>query len=145
MRDFDNADPAWVDRILDWRYTWPIARSAVVIIFLVSGILKALDFDAAVVEQSQAGLKPAALFAALTIIVQIVGSLLVISGRFVWLGAGALGVFTALAATLTHGFWQMHGQERFVAMNVFLEHIGLIGGLIMTALLAEHGRRAKVD
>lgn len=110
-------------------------------IFLVSAILKSADFPSAVLEQEELGLRPGEIWAILTIAVQLAGSLLVISGRFVWLGAGALGVFTALAAILGHGFWTLDGQERFVAMNVFLEHIGLIGGLIMTALVAEHVKR----
>ena len=141
MRDFGRKNPAWVDRILDWRWTMLLARSALVGIFLVSAVLKSLNFHAAVLEQEELGLHPATIFALLTLAVQAIGSILVISGRFVWLGAGALGVFTALAATLAHGFWTLHGQERFVAMNVFLEHMGLIGGLVMVAVIAEHAKR----
>lgn len=110
-------------------------------IFLVSAVIKLLNFPAAIIEQESLGLHPGAFWAGLTIFVQLTGSLLVISGRFVWLGAGALGVFTAVAAAMAHGFWTMQGQEQFVAMNIFLEHIGLIGGLIMTALVAEHAKR----
>ena len=142
MDDLGRTDPRWVDRILDWKWTWLIARTMVVGIFLVSGVLKLLDFPAAIAEQEAHGLHPAAFWAGLTIAVQLVGALLVISRRFVWLGAGALGVFTASAALLAHAFWTMTGAERFASMNVFLEHIGLIGGLIMTALIAEHARRS---
>lgn len=141
MNEYGREDPAWVDTILDWRWTWLIARIAVVGIFVVSGIIKLFNFPLAIAEQEAHGLHPGALWAALTIAVQIVAPLLVISGRFVWLGAGALGVFTALTAILAHGFWAMEGEARFAAMNVFLEHIGLIGGLIMTALVAEHAKR----
>ncbi|MHB9799944.1 DoxX family protein [Pseudomonas sp. MT3] len=141
MQEFGREDPVWVDRILDWRWTWLLARTAMVVIFLVSAILKSLDFHAAVLEQEEMGLHPGAFWAGLTIAVQGIGCLLVISGRFVWLGAGALGVFTAIAAVMAHGFWTLEGQERFVAMNVFLEHMGLIGGLVMTALVAEHAKR----
>ncbi len=142
MSDFGRRDPQWVDRILDWRGTWLVARIAVVGIFLVSGILKLLDFPAAIAEQEAHGLHPGALFAALTIGVQLVGATLVIARRWVWLGAGALGVFTASAAFVGHAFWTMQGDARFAAMNVFLEHIGLIGGLILTALVAEHAKRS---
>lgn len=141
MQNPGREDPAWVDSILDWRWTWLLARTAMVAIFLVSAILKSLDFQAAMLEQEQMGLHPGAFWAGLTIAVQAIGSLLVIFGRFAWLGAGILGVFTALAAVMAHGFWAMEGQERFIAMNVFLEHMGLIGGLVMTALVAEHARR----
>ena len=142
MDDLSRTDPRWVDRILDWKWTWLIARTMIVGIFLVSGVLKLLDFPAAIAEQEAHGLHPGALWAGLTIAVQLVGAALVISGRFVWLGAGVLGVFTASAALLAHDFWNMAGPERFASMNVFLEHIGLIGGLITTALVAEHARRS---
>ncbi|HYZ63868.1 MAG TPA: DoxX family protein, partial [Acetobacteraceae bacterium] len=46
-------------------------------------------------EQEQFGLHPGWFWATLTIMVEIIGPTLLISGRFVWLGAGMLGVFTA--------------------------------------------------
>ena len=141
MKSCAPDDPVWVDKILDWRWTWVIARCALVGIFLVSAILKAADLPAAVQEQEALGLYPGLLWACLTIGVQFIGSVLVISGRLVWLGAGMLGVFTMTAATLAHGFWTMQGQARFEAMNVFLEHIGLTAGLVLVALVAEHARR----
>ena len=143
MKDFGRDDPAWVDAILDWKWTWLIARTAMVGIFVVSGIMKALDFAEARVEQEAVGLHPGAFWAALTIAVQLIAPALVISGRLVWLGAGALTVFTALTAFLAHAFWTMQGEARFMAMNVFLEHFGLIGGFVMTALVAEHAKRER--
>ena len=138
MAEGGRDNPAWVNVILDWRWTWPIARTAMVTFFLVSALLKISDFPGAIAEQESHGLTPGAFWAALTIAVQLIGALLVISGRYVWLGAGALGVFTAMAALMAHHFWTMQGDERFAAMNVFLEHIGLIGGLILTAMVARH-------
>ncbi len=142
MTDSGQENPGWVDRILDWQWTWPIARTLLVGMFLVSAVLKTLDFPAAIAEQEAHGLTPGAFWAGLTIAVQFIGALLVISGRYVWLGAGMLGVFTAMAALTAHAFWTMpDGAERFASMNVFLEHMGLIGGLIMVALVAEHAKR----
>lgn len=141
MTDFDRTDPRLIDAILDWKFTWLFARVAIVAMFVVSGVLKMLDFPAAIAEQENHGLHPGAFWAITTIVVQLAGSALILAGRYVWLGAGALGIFTALAAVLAHPFWTLHGQERFVATNVFLEHIGLIGGFIMAALVAEHAKR----
>jgi uncharacterized membrane protein YphA (DoxX/SURF4 family) len=44
----------------------------------------------------------------------------VISGRFVWFGAGTLAVFTAIADLLANRFWTMTGEARFNATNGFL-------------------------
>ena len=141
MNDLGRDDPRWVDAILDSRWTWLIARTAMVGMFVVSGVMKLLDFGQATAEQEAVGLHPGAFWAALTIFVQLTAPALVISGRLVWLGAGALAVFTALTAFLAHAFWTMQGEARFMAMNIFLEHFGLIGGFIMTALVAEHAKR----
>jgi uncharacterized membrane protein YphA (DoxX/SURF4 family) len=134
------ADPGWVDAILDWPGTWPLSRVALTSAFWIGGLTKLLDFPSAVAEQAHFGLRPAALFAVLTIVVELAGSALVISGRLVWLGAGALGVFTALATLLAHDFWAMAGEARFQAMNSFFEHLGLIAGMVMAARLGERRR-----
>jgi uncharacterized membrane protein YphA (DoxX/SURF4 family) len=141
MRNLKTDDPVWVDAILDWKWTWLIARTLMVGLFVVSGVMKLLNFSEARVEHEAFGLHPAALWAGLTIAVQLVAPALIIAGRFVWLGAGALAVFTALTAFLAYAFWTMQGEARFLAMNSFLEHFALIGGFIMTALIAEHAKR----
>jgi uncharacterized membrane protein YphA (DoxX/SURF4 family) len=110
-------------------------------LFLVSAILKLSNLPAAMAEQEAYGLHPSAFWAGLTIAVEFIGSLLVIYGRFVWLAAGALGVFTALTVLIAHPFWTMQGEARLEAMTSVLEHVGLIGGLVLTVLVAEQAKR----
>jgi uncharacterized membrane protein YphA (DoxX/SURF4 family) len=131
-------DPAWIDAILAWRGTWLLARVGLVAAYVLGGVVKLMDFPAAVAEQEQFGLHPGALWAAVTIVVELGGSLLVLSGRHVWLGAGALGVLTAVASVVANDFWALEGQARFAAMNSFFEHIGLIAGFAIVAILARH-------
>ena len=90
-------NPRWVRAILSWPWLLPISRIALVSAFLIGGIQKLTDFNGAIAEQAHFGLEPASLWAIAAIIVEIGGSALVILGRFVWLGAGGLGVFTAIA------------------------------------------------
>ena len=85
-----------------------------------------------------------ALFAVLVILVQFGGSLLVIwGGRLAWLGAGALGVFTVLATLAAHAWWTKSGIERFRDFNTFWEHMGLVGGLMLAAVLAQRKARQE--
>ena len=115
-----------------------LARLALVGAYLLGGIVKASDWQAAIGEQAHLGMHPPALWAVLTIAIEIVGPLLILSGRFVWLGAGMLGVFTLLAAITANAFWAMPaGQDRFMATNAFFEHLGLIGGFVLAAIVAE--------
>lgn len=137
---FDHA-PALVWTILRWRWTGLFARLLLVGAYLLGGIVKATDWPAAVAEQAHFGMHPPAMWAALTIAVEILGPLLILSGRFVWLGAGMLGVFTMLAAITANAFWAMPpGPDRFMATNAFFEHLGLAGGFILAAMLAEAER-----
>jgi uncharacterized membrane protein YphA (DoxX/SURF4 family) len=138
----NRADPRFVDAILDWRWTGFAARLALVGAYLLGGIVKASDWTAAVAEQAHFGMTPPALWAALTIAIELIGPVLILSGRLVWLGAGMLGVFTLFAAITANAFWTMApGQERFMATNAFFEHIGLIGGFVLAALVAEAEQR----
>jgi uncharacterized membrane protein YphA (DoxX/SURF4 family) len=136
--------PAFVVAILDHRLTGFLARLALVGAYLLGGIVKLADWPGAVAEQAHFGLAPPALWAAVTIAVELIGPLLILSGQLVWLGAGMLGVFTLLAAITANAFWTMPaGAERFAATNAFFEHLGLIGGFVLAALVAEQaGRRA---
>jgi uncharacterized membrane protein YphA (DoxX/SURF4 family) len=137
-----DRDPRFVDAILDWPPTWFLARLLLVGAYLLGGIVKLSDWPAAVAEQAHFGMNPPAFWAALTIAIELVGPLLILSGRLIWLGAGMLGVFTLLAAFTANAFWAMPaGPERFAATNAFFEHIGLIGGFVLAALVAEQAKR----
>lgn len=128
----------FVDMVLAWPPTWFIARLLLVSAYLLGGAVKASDWPAAVAEQVQFGMNPPQLWAALTIAVELVGPLLILSGRLVWLGAGMLGVFTLLAAITANAFWALPvGQERFMATNAFFEHLGLTGGFVLAAMVGQ--------
>jgi uncharacterized membrane protein YphA (DoxX/SURF4 family) len=142
-----RTDPRWVDAVLDWRWTWLAARIALSGPYIVGALMS--DLRSAALEQEHFGLHPGLPWALLTIAVEISGPLMIISGRFVWLGAGMLGVFTGLANLLANSFWEMTGDARFAATNGFFEHIALIAGFVLAALAAEHeqrsGRRSERD
>ncbi|WP_050401777.1 DoxX family protein [Bradyrhizobium embrapense] len=129
--------PRWIAAILCWPWLLPIARGALVSAFLIGGIEKLADFPAAVAEQAHFGLQPAWLWAVAAIVVELGGSVLVIANRLVWLGAGGLGVLTFVAMLTANAFWQLVGHERFVAVNAFFEHLGLIAGLVVVTICAE--------
>lgn len=117
------------------------ARVALTLPFWGSGVAKLVDFDAGVGEMAHFGLEPAIVFNLATVIVQLGGSLLIIANRLVWLGAGALGVFTGLTIVLVHHFWSMTDEPfRTIALHTATEHVGIIGGLIAIAVLAARSR-----
>jgi uncharacterized membrane protein YphA (DoxX/SURF4 family) len=134
-------DPRWVDAVLNWRWTWLMARVGLTSAYLINGIINLINFPALEARQMSAGLHPPGLWAIFVILVQIVGTVLLIVGRFVWLGAAALAALTAVIAFSTYDFWSMQGGERLSAANEFFEHIGIIAAFFMAALIAEHDAR----
>ena len=128
-------DPAWVSTILHWPWVLFAARLALTSAYLLGGLSKLLNFPAAIAEQEHFGLRPGWLWAALTILVELCGSALFLSGYEVWLGAGALGCLTAIAMLRADNFWTKSGKKRLAQANTFCEHLGLIGGFVLIALI----------
>lgn len=134
--------PASIASLLDAEWLIRLATMLLTLPYWTSGFAKLFDFNGALAEASHFGLTPAWLVAIATIIIQIGGSALIIFGRQVWLGAGALGVFTALATLIGHPFWRIDDPiARFHERNTFLEHVGLIGGFIVVAVLFNRKER----
>ncbi|WP_175720098.1 DoxX family protein [Burkholderia anthina] len=133
-------NPAWVRALLSQPWALPLVRLALVSAFLIGGVAKALDFNGAVAEQAHFGLQPAALWAVLAIAVEIGGSLCIVFRRFTWLGAGSLGMLTLVAMGVANDFWNQTGAARFMALNSFFEHLGLIAALVLATVLddAQH-------
>jgi uncharacterized membrane protein YphA (DoxX/SURF4 family) len=128
-------DPAWVGEILHWQWVFFAARLALTSAYLLGGLTKLLNFSAAIAEQEHFGLRPGWLWAAATILVELGGSVLVLSGNAVWLGAGALGCLTAVAMVRADNFWTQSGEARLTQANTFLEHLGLIAGFVLIAFV----------
>jgi uncharacterized membrane protein YphA (DoxX/SURF4 family) len=128
-------DPVWVTEILHWQWVWFSARVALTSAYLLGGLTKLLNFSTAIAEQERFGFRPGWLWAALTILIEIGGSVLILSGCGVWLGAGALGCLTAVAMLRADNFWTKSSQERLTVANTFFEHLGLIAGFVLIAFV----------
>ena len=131
----------WLDHILRSRFSYLLATSLLTYVFWWSGLTKILDFQAAIGEMAHFGLRPAALFAIATIAVQLAASAAIVTcSRWAWLGAGALAVFTLSTIPVAHRFWDMTGMEAFLEKALVQDHVSVIGGLAVAAMLAHHRR-----
>ena len=133
--------PPLVERLLRAPGVGALARVLLTAAFWTSGVAKLLDFPGAVAEVAGLGLPAPALVAALTILVQLGGSALVVLDRWAWLGAGALAAFTVAATVLAHAFWNAPADQWAHQFATFTEHMGLVGGFLLAAILsARRGR-----
>lgn len=117
------------------------ARIALTFMFWASGLAKLIDFDTAMAEMAHFGLSPAAPIALAVALTQLVGSALIIANRWTWLGAGMLGVFTALTIPIAHNFWTMDEPMRTFEFYVAMEHLTVIGALMVVAWKSAPERR----
>jgi uncharacterized membrane protein YphA (DoxX/SURF4 family) len=138
----DIAAPRPIDRMLALPGLDTLARLALASPFLISGLVKLVDFGGAMNEVAGLGLQPAGLIAAAVILAQIGGSALFLTRRYCWLGAGILAGFTVVATLLAHPFWLFEGPDRGRQTATFFEHAAIVGGLAVAALLV-NGQRAR--
>jgi XapX domain-containing protein len=101
--------------------------------YLQGGLQKLLDFSGAVAEAQHFGLPLAPVVAGATIVTELAGSVLVLTGRYRWVGALWLAGFTLAATFLANRFWEIPSPDRFMVENAFFEHLGLIGGFLLVA------------
>jgi uncharacterized membrane protein YphA (DoxX/SURF4 family) len=108
-----------------------LARVLLALVFLYSGQDKLRHWHASVEEVASLGLPFAPAFAAGTIALQIVGGALVAFGLGMRIGAALLAAFTLAATLLGHRFWLLHGDIARRELTTVLEHLAIVGGLLL--------------
>jgi uncharacterized membrane protein YphA (DoxX/SURF4 family) len=116
-------------------YGFLIARLCLAAVFLYSGVDKLWHWRSSIAEVRSDGLPWPAAFAGATVFTQLVGGFLVATGFFAWLGALLLAGFTAAATLLGHRFWLRRGTEFRHELTTSLEHVAIVGGLVLLCLL----------
>jgi uncharacterized membrane protein YphA (DoxX/SURF4 family) len=116
-------------------YGFLIARLCLAAVFLYSGVDKLWHWRASIEEVRSDGLPWPAAFAGATVFTQLVGGCLVATGLLAWLGALLLAGFTAAATVIGHRFWLRRGAELRHELTTSLEHVAIVGGLLLLCLL----------
>ncbi|ELX8379828.1 DoxX family protein [Providencia vermicola] len=126
--------PSVIAKILESNTLWIIARLLMSVLFISSGLAKVFDYENSLAEMRAAGLHPDWFFNIASAAVMLVGSLLLLFNRLLWLGTGALAVFLFLTIVVVHTFWSYTGEEAKIAMFWAIEHTSVIGGLMAVAI-----------
>jgi len=117
-------------------YGLPMARVLLAAVFLYSALDKIWRWRASLKEVTGLGLPWPPLLAAITITVQLIGGLAVLSGVGAAFGAAMLAAFTIAATLLGHRFWLLHGDSARREFTTSLEHLAIVGGLLLVILNA---------
>jgi len=139
-------------RLLTSRVIRTVALLGLCAAYLQGGLQKLFDFSGAVAEAQHFGLPLAPVAATATIVAELAGSLLILSGYYRWIGALWLGGFTLVATFVANRFWEIPLPDRFGVENAFFEHLGLVGGFLLVAyldlretILSTEGRHVESD
>ena len=116
-------------------YGFLIARLCLAAVFFYSGVDKVWHWRSSIEEVRGDGLPCPAVFAGATVLTQLVGGGLVAIGLLASLGALLLAVFTVVATLLGHRFWLRRGAEFRHELTTSLEHVAIVGGLLLLCLL----------
>ena len=108
-------------------------RILIALVYLVSGVHKAIRYQKAVEEFKMAGAPLIPVTLPGTILLHIAAAICLILGIYTQLAALALVAFTIPATLIVHGFWRLTGVERLIRSRIFLSHFGLVGGLLYIA------------
>ena len=110
-------------------------RAVLTVLFWSAGIFGLFNFSAVVAEGRDVGLPYEKLVATATILLQLGGSLLVITNfaQLGWVGAIALAIFTLLTIPFGHAFWTFSEPRRTAELHIALEHLTVVGGLLLAA------------
>ena len=112
--------------------------------YIQGGLDKVLDFNAAIAEAQHFGMPFATASAGATIVTELAGSALILTGVYRWLGALWLAGFTLIATFVANRFWEMQLPQRFMVENSFFEHLGLVGGFLLVAWLDLRGHDGQL-
>jgi uncharacterized membrane protein YphA (DoxX/SURF4 family) len=109
-------------------------RSGLAVVFFYAGADKLWHWKESLDEVAALGLPMPRLFVTITVVTQIVGAGMVVTGIFASLGAVVLAGFTTLATVLGHRFWLLRGQLARRELTTALEHVSIVSGLLLLAV-----------
>ena len=120
-----------------------VARLSLAIMFMESAINHTLHFHSMIAVASEQGLPfPMVLFP-LSLIVEIIGVLTLISGKYMQIGAALLFTFVLSSTLVFFPFWGLEGLEQEQAIQNFVKNGALLGMLVLIyALNGDETNRA---
>ncbi len=107
-----------------------VGRLLLAALFLPAGIGKITGFTGTVGYIASAGLPLPMVGALVAIVVEVVGSAVLIAGYGTRLAALVLALFTLVASFFFHAYWAVPADQQFVTQLLFFKNIAVVGGLL---------------
>jgi putative oxidoreductase len=100
-------------------------------LFLISGINKTMAFSGVAGWMASAGLPAAEFLLVLTIGIEVIGGLMLITGWKARWAALGLAVFLVPVTVIFHGFWSADATHFQDQLTAFLKNAAILGGMLV--------------
>jgi putative oxidoreductase len=117
------------------RYGTLAARILMSQIFLVSGMMKIVDWSGTEAEMAEHGMFWVPFFHISALLIELLGGLSLLLGYKTRLGALVLFLFLIPVTLTFHHFWTFAGEKQKLNMLFFMHNLTLLGGLLLLMTL----------
>lgn len=107
------------------------ARVCLALVFLVSGLHKAIWYQKAVLEFQRDRIPAISFILPGTIALHLLASICLIVGYQARAAALALAIFTAVATLKVHAYWRLPKEQQLGRSRITTANLAIIGGLLM--------------
>ena len=112
-----------------------LARISLSVVFLVSGVHKAIYFAAAQEEFRNAKVPFHKPVLVCVIVLHLFASISMIIGVYTSYSAASLAVFMLIVTFWVHDFWNYRGAERLTVSREAIANLAIFGGLLLASVV----------
>ena len=110
-----------------------VGRILLALIFVLSGFNKISGFEGTMGYIASKGMPMPAVFAALAILIELGGGLLIVLGFLTRPAALAIALFCVVSAFIFHNFWAVDAAMKMAQYINFMKNISIAGGALVLA------------
>ena len=108
-----------------------VGRVLLAVMFVYSGYGKIGGFEGTAHSIASKGLPLPVVGAAIALVIELIGGLMLAVGWKARWAAAAMAVFTVVATYFYHDFWHMAEGARMTNEIMFLKNVAVIGGMLL--------------
>src|SRR3954468_20035313 len=110
---------------------YPAGRALLGALFFISGINKILAFSYVAGWMASSGVPASNLLLAITIAIEVLGGLMLITGYKARLAAVVIALFLVPVTLVFHSFWSADAANFQNQLTQFLKNLSILGGLLL--------------
>jgi putative oxidoreductase len=113
------------------KFIYPAGRALIGVLFFVSGIYKIMGFSQVAGWMAGAGLPAASVLLVATIVIEVGGGLMLITGWKARYAAFVVALFLIPTTLVFHAFWSADAANFQNLLTQFLKNLAIFGGLML--------------